>query len=316
MGTSERSERAAALRESVMQALAKARERHEGRLSRFLVTVEPDAIRAGLTKDDFYRAARPDLADQLSLSKLSRLQEILERAGVVEPTAEQGSELQRAILALSRITRTPERFRRTLPRRMFCLRRSYLVPRTVNVSFVEISAEDLTVRYQETRAGSLGAASQRAVLTGTVLHHDDLDDLYYVIGLNEFRTNFAVEEATSVHANLVALTILRQCERESFEAFEGIHLGVMPDNNPDHPSAPYAAKLLLVETEQSLPEAAHRGLIQNHAEDGLMTLAGWLPAERQRLARHLVPGCLSNDPDPAYDLLVADVTSGNPTPLD
>lgn len=303
MGTPERSERAAALRQSVQQALARARERHDGRLSRFILTVEPEAIREGLTKDDFYRAAREDQVMQLSVSKLSRLEDILERAGLVE-REEAGSELQRAILALSRITRAPEKFRRTLPKRMFCLRRSYLVPGTVNISFVEITAEDLTIRYEETRAGSLGAASQRAVLTGTVLHHDDQDDLYYVIGLNEFRTSFAVEATTSVHASLVALTILRQCAPDSFEAFQGIHLGVMPDNNPDHPSSPYSARLLLVDATQTLAEAAQQGLIQNHEEATLHAHPGWTRAEKRLLGRYLGEGALSNAPDPRYDLLV------------
>lgn len=304
MGTPERSERATALRRSVQQALARARERHDGRLSRFILTVETEALREGLTKDDFYRAARADEGMPLSVSKLSRLEDILERAGLVE-REEAASELQRAILALSRITRAPEKFRRTLPKRMFCLRRSYLVPGTVNISFVEITAEDLTIRYEETRAGSLGAASQRAVLTGTVLHHDDQDDLYYVIGLNEFRTSFAVEASTSVHASLVALTILRQCTPETFEAFVGIHLGVMPDNNPDHPSSPYGARLLLIDASQTLAEAAHRGLIQNHAETTLAAHPGWQAGERRRLKRYLGPGTLSNAPDPRYDLLVA-----------
>ncbi len=305
MGSPDKSERAALLRRSVHDALARARDRFDGRLSRFLLEVEVQADRAGLTKDDFYRAARADTVDQLSLSKLSRLQEVLEGAGLVESLPDEGSELQRAILALSRITRTPEKFRRSLPQTLFCLRRSYLTPGDVNVSFVEISAEDTTIRYRETRAGSLGAASQRAVLTGTILHHDDLDDVYYVIGLNEYRTSFAVEEATSVHANLVALSILRQRDPGSFDVFDGIHIGVMPDNNPDHPSAPYAARVVLIGTTMTLQEAARAGLIQNHPEATLESHAGWGAHERRLLRKYHPLDAVGNAPDGIYDLLVA-----------
>lgn len=305
MGTAERSERAVALRQSVRDALDRAREAHDGRLSRFLLAIESLALREGLTKDDFYRAARAEQIDRLSLSKLSRLQDVLERAGYGEAVPEEGSQLQRAILALSRITRTPEKFRRSLPRTLFCLRNSYLVPGQVNVSFVEITAEDLSLRYRETRAGSLGQASQRAVLTGTLLHHDDLDDVYYVIGLNEFRTSFAVEEATNVHSNLVSLSILRQCRSDSFEAFHGIHLGVMPDNNPDFPAAPFASRVLLVETSQTLADASRRGLIQNHPAADILQRPAWLPGERRLLKRYLPDGGLSNAPARNYDLLVA-----------
>lgn len=305
MGTPERSERAVMLRQSVHDALARARDRHDGRLSRFLATIEPQAIREGLTKDDFYRAARLEQIDQLSLSKLSRLQDLLERAGYVEGVHDEGSELQRAILALSRITRAPEKFRRALPCSLFCLRNSYLVPGQINVSYVEITAEDLTLRYRETRAGSLGAASQRSVLTGTLLHHDDLDDVYYVIGLNEFRTSFAVEEATNVHANLVSLSILRQCHPDRFDAFVGIHLGVMPDNNPLFPAAPFASRVLLIETIRTLADASRCGLIQNHPAPDILAAPDWLPAERQLVKRYLSAGGLSNAPDGNYDLLVA-----------
>lgn len=289
----------------MQDALAKARDRFDGRLSRFLVHIDTAAQRAGLTKDDFYRAARAETVDQLSLSKLSRLQEVLERAGLVDALPEEGSELQRAILALSRITRTPERFRRALPRALFCLRRSYLVPGDVNVSYVEITAEDTTLRYRETRAGSLGAASQRAVLTGTILHHDDLDDVYYVIGLNEYRTSFAVEEATSVHANLVSLSILRQRDPESFDAFDGVHMGVLPDNNPAHPSAPYAARVVLFATGMTLAEAARAGLIQNHPADALAAHPGWGSRERRWLAKYHPLDAVANAPDGIFDLLVS-----------
>ena len=122
---------------------------------------------------------------------------------------------------------------------------------------------------------------------------------------SHFSGQKAVEEATSVHANLVSLSILRQCRPDGFDGFHGIHLGVMPDNNPDFPAAPFASKVLLVETAQSLADASRRGLIQNHPADGILTTPAWLPAERQRIKRHLPAGGLSNAADGNYDLLVA-----------
>ncbi len=304
MGSPDQSERTRHLRRSVFEALNRARERHDGRLSRLLLAVEIPASREGLTKDDFYRAAREETLEQLSASKLSRLLTVLESAGFVEGQPDTSSGLQRAIGALSHVTRAPERFRRALPRSMFCLRRSYLAPHQVNVSFVEMTADDLTLRYRETRAGSLGAASQRAVLEGTILHHDDLDDVYYVIGLTEYRTSFAVEEATSVHANLVVLSILRQCDPSSFAAFRGIHLGVLPENNPRHHAAPYAARLLMIETARTLAQAAQAGLIQNHPVASVDAHPGWTAAERRLLRRHSIEA-VSNEPEPDYGLLIA-----------
>lgn len=304
MGSPDRSERTLRLRTSVLEAMARARDQYHGRVSDFIVATAAQAARDGLTKDDFYRATNADSIDKLSGSKLSRMQALLERLGLAFPHGEPGSELQRAVFALSRTSQPAEAFRRALPRSYLCLRRSYLNVGQINVSFVEMLAEDTTIHYRETRAGSLGAASQRAVLEGTILYPDPLADLYYVIGLNQFRTNFAVEEATSVRANMVSLSILRRLNADTYEGFHGIHAGVTPDNNPDFPSAPYAAKLLLIETGMTLAAAARAGLVQSHAATQFPNLAGIGAAERQLLKRHFDPTRLANDADPTYGLLI------------
>lgn len=305
MGSPDRSERIVLLRRSVLDALERAREREGGRLSVVYEQLEPAATREGLTRDDFYRAGRRETVDKLSQSKLERLRAVLEAAGLVAETADAGAGLVHAIEALSRTALLPERLRRELPRRLLCFRRSYLVPGAVNVSHVEITYDDLVIHYRETRAGSLGSTSQRSEIRGTVLHHEDLADLLYVVGHNEFRTNFAVEEAVSTRSHIVVLSVLRPCEPPSLEALEGVHVGVTPDNNPDHPAMPYAARVVLVRTDLDLVDAARAGLIQNHPIDALIDAPGWDDATRRRLVHLDVPVRLSGGCDPQYGLMLA-----------
>ncbi len=304
MGSTDRSERVIVLRRTVFEALERARERHDGRLSAAYEALEPQATREGLTRDDFYRAARRETVEKLSQSKLARLKAVLEGAGLVTDVTEPGAELVGAIEALSRTSLMPERLRRELPRSMFCLRRSYLVPDAVNVSHVEITFDDLVIHYRETRAGSLGASSQRSEIRGTVLHHEDVEGLLYVVGHNEFRTSFAVEETVSARSNIVVLSVLRPCEPPSLSALEGIHVGVIPDNNPDYPDLPYAAAQVLVETSRSLGEAARAGLIQNHSLNDLLRAPAWNEAERALLGRVDVIRRLAAGVDPRYGLFM------------
>lgn len=304
MGSTDRSERVVLLRRAVLDALEAARERHGGRLSAAYEALEPHATREGLTRDDFYRAARRDTVEKLSQSKLARLKGVLEQAGLVARASDPGAELVGAIEALSRASRMPERLRRELPRTMLCLRRSYLVPDAVNVSYVEITYDDAVIHYRETRAGSLGAASQRSEIRGTVLHHEDLEGLLYVVGHNEFRTSFAVEETVSARSNIVVLSVLRPCEPPSLAAFEGIHVGVTPDNNPDRPDTPYAAAQVLIASSRTLGDAARAGLIQNHAVDGLMRISAWTEDERTALERLDVGRRLVATADPRYGLIM------------
>lgn len=305
MGSPDRSERVLLLRRSVQDALERARDREEGRLSLVYERLEAHATREGLTRDDFYRASRRETADLLSQSKLSRLHAVLEAAGLVAPAADGGTDLTRAIESLSRTSLLPERLRRALPRQLLCFRHSYLVPDAINVSHVEITYDDLVIHYRETRAGSLGAASQRSEIRGTVLHHEDLADLFHVVGHNEVRTTFAVEEAVSSRANIVVLSVLRPCEPPSLAALEGVHVGVTPENNPDFPSAPYAARLVLVETGRTLADAAKSGLIQNHPVGDLADAPGWTAEERRRLRSLDVIARLGIGCDARYGLLVA-----------
>jgi len=313
MGSPDRSERVLLLRRSVHDALERAREREGGRLSAVYERLEPAATREGLTRDDFYRAGRRESVDKLSQSKLERLRAVLEAAGLVADAADPGAGLVQAIEALSRTALLPERLRRELPRRLLCLRRSHLVPGAVNVSHVEITYDDLVIHYRETRAGSLGSSSQRSEIRGTVLHHEDLADLLYVVGHNEFRTNFAVEEAVSTRSHIVVLSVLRPCEPPSLDALEGVHVGVTPENNSDHPAVPYASRVLLLKTDLALGEAARAGLIQNHAMDGLAKAPGWDDAMRRRLARLDVPARLSGHCDPRYGFMLATGSATPPT---
>lgn len=315
MGTTDRSERVALLRRSVLDALERARDSHAGRLSAAYEALEPQATREGLTRDDFYRAARRETIEKLSQSKLARLRDVLEQAGFVAVASEPGAELVGAIEALSRASLMPERLRRELPRTMLCLRRSYLVPDAVNVSHVEITFDDLVIHYRETRAGSLGASSQRSEIRGTVLHHEDVEGLLYVVGHNEFRTSFAVEETVSARSNIVVLSVLRPCEPPSLSALEGIHVGVVPDNNPDFPDMPYAAAQVLVATSRSLTDAARAGLIQNHSASALLDGPAWNDAERVLLCRIDAVRRLAAGVDPRYGLfMVATPDTDSPNP--
>jgi len=305
LGSNDRSERVILLRRAVLDALERARERHDGRLSAAYESLEPHATREGLTRDDFYRAARRETVEKLSQSKLARLKVVLEQAGLVTSAAEPGAELVGAIEALSRTSLMPERLRRDLPRKMLCLRRSYLVPGAVNVSHVEITFDDLVIHYRETRAGSLGAASQRSEIRGTVLHHEDIDGVLYVLGHNEFRTSFAVEEMVSTRSNIVVLSVLRPCNPPSLSALEGIHVGVTPENNPDHPDVPYAAPQVLIETSRTLAEAARAGLVQNHPVTDLLAAPAWNDTERALLRQIDVMRRLAGGTDPRYGLFMA-----------
>lgn len=302
MGSTDRSERIVLLRRAVLDGLEAARDRHGGRLSAAYEALEPQATREGLTRDDFYRAARRETVEKLSQSKLARLNAVLEQAGLVASAAEPGAELVGAIEALSRASLMPERLRRELPRTMLCFRRSYLVPAAVNVSHVEITCDDAVIHYRETRAGSLGAASQRSEIRGTVLHHEDVEGLLYVVGHNEFRTSFAVEETVSARSNIVVLSVLRPCEPPSLSAFEGIHVGVTPDNNPDRPDTPYAAAQVLVSSSRTLSESARAGLIQNHPLEDLLRGPAWTQDERATLERLDVERRLAATTDPRYGL--------------
>jgi hypothetical protein len=304
LGSTDRSERIVLLRRAVFDALQAARDRHGGKLSSAYEALEPHATRGGLTRDDFYRAARRETVEKLSQSKLARLKAVLEQAGLVRSPAEPGAEFVGAIEALSRAALMPERLRRELPRTMLCLRRSYLVPDAVNVSHVEITYDDTVIHYRETRAGSLGAASQRSEIRGTVLHHEDVEGLLYVVGHNEFRTNFAVEETVSTRSNIVVLSVLRPSEPPSLAAFEGIHVGVTPDNNPDRPDTPYAAAQVLVASSRTLTESARAGLIQNHPLEGLLRGPAWTKDERAALERLDVERRLAAAADPRYGLFM------------
>lgn len=292
------------LRRTVLDALEAARDRHGGRLSSAYEVLEPHATREGLTRDDFYRAARRGTVEKLSQSKLARLKAVLEQAGLVVRSAVPGAELVGAIEALSRTSLMPERLRRELPRTMLCFRRSYLIPDAVNVSHVEITHDDTVIHYRETRAGSLGAASQRSEIRGTVLHHEDVEGLLYVVGHNEFRTNFAVEETVTTRSNIVVLSVLRPCEPPSLAAFEGIHVGVTPDNNPDRPDRPYAAAQVLIASSRTLVEAARAGLIQNHLLADLPRRPVWADEERAALKRLDVVRRLAAAADPRYGLFM------------
>jgi hypothetical protein len=314
MGSPDRSERVVLLRRSVLDALERAREREGGRLSAVYEQLEPAATREGLTRDDFYRAGRRETVDKLSQSKLERLRAVLEAAGLVVDAADAGAGLVQAIESLSRTALLPERLRRELPRRLLCFRRSYLVPDAVNVSHVEITYDDLVIHYRETRAGSLGSTSQRSEIRGTVLHHEDLADLLYVVGHNEYRTNFAVEEAVSTRSHIVVLSVLRPCEPPSLDALEGVHVGVTPENNADHPAVPYAARVLLVRTDLELGAAARAGLIQNHPIASLPHGPGWDDATRERLIRLDVPARLAGAADPHYGLMFAQGGTTPPSP--
>ncbi len=304
LGSTDRSDRVVLLRRAVVDALDLARERHGGRLSVAYDALEPMATREGLTRDDFYRAARRETIEKLSQSKLSRLKAVLEAAGLVVQTEEPGAELVRAIEALSRTALTPERLRRELPRTMLCLRRSYLAPDSVNVAHVEITFDELVVHYRETRAGSLGAASQRSEIRGTLLYHEDVNDLLYVVGHNEVRTSFAVEDTVSSRSTIVVLSVLRPCLSSSLAALDGIHVGVMPDNNPDFPARPYAGAQVLIETSRALADAARAGLIQNHALGDLLRAPAWSKPELALLKRIDVAARLAAQPDPRYGLYV------------
>ena len=267
----------------MLDALERARGREGGRLSTVYEQLEPAATREGLTRDDFYRAGRRETVAKLSQSKLERLRAVLEAAGLVAESADAGAGLVQAIEALSRTALLPERLRRELPRRLLCFRRSYLVPDAVNVSHVEIT-------------------------------YDDLADLLYVVGHNEFRTNFAVEEAVSTRSYIVVLSVLRPCEPPSLDALEGVHVGVTPENNGNHPSVPYAARVLLVRTDLELGAAARAGLIQNHPIASLSHGPRWDDATRERLIRLDVPARLAGGSDPHYGLMFAQGGITPPSP--
>jgi hypothetical protein len=138
-----------------------------------------------------------------------------------------------------------------------------------------------------------------------VLHREELADLFHIVGHNEFRTSFAVEEAVSTRANIVVLSILRPCDPPSLATLEGVHLGVTPDNNADWPAVPYAAKVVLAETSRELADAARAGLIQNHPLATITRAPGWTAAERRQLDRLDLPSRLAGGCDAKYGLMLA-----------
>ena len=303
MGTPDRSERLIRLRRLVLDAMERARDHSGGRLSDVFARFADAADVDGLTRDDFYRAARADTVEKLSQSKLSRLAAILDAGGFVEREEGPTAALVRALESLSRTSHLPERLLAALPHRMLCLRRSYLAPDAVNVSHVEITREDVELHYRETRAGSLGSSSQRSEIRGSVLWNEEVENVLYVIGHNEFRTNFAVEEAVSMRTQIVVLSVLSPVRPPSFAALAGVHVGLTPDNNPDLPGVPYAATQVFIETERTLAEAAQAQLIQNHPLGGILKASAWTDAERRLLKDADALGRLKSGIDPRYGLL-------------
>ena len=138
-----------------------------------------------------------------------------------------------------------------------------------------------------------------------MLHREELVDLFHIVGHNEFRTSFAVEEAVSTRANIVVLSILRPCDPPSLATLEGVHLGVTPDNNAEWPAVPCAAKVVLAETSRDLADAARAGLIQNHPLATITRVPGWSAAERRQLDRLDLPSRLAGACDAKYGFLLA-----------
>jgi hypothetical protein len=68
LGSTDRSERIVLLRRAVFDALQAARDRHGGKLSSAYEALEPHATREGLTRDDFYRAARRGKVEEVPSS--------------------------------------------------------------------------------------------------------------------------------------------------------------------------------------------------------------------------------------------------------
>lgn len=293
------------MRVQVQQAIARARDRVGGRLSDLFQQLAAEADAAGLTRDDFYRAARPESVDKLSGSKLGRLVELLDRAGYGVREEGATAALVRALEALSGTAHVPAQRLAALPRRLLCLRRSYLLPDMVNVSYVEISHEQGELRWHETRAGSVGATSQRSEIRGSVLWGEDAEPVLYVIGHNEFRTSFAVQETVSTRSRILVLSVLAPVDGEGFDVLAGVHAGVIPDNNPDLPGVPYTAAQVLVRTERSLAEAAAADLIRNHPVEGFLASAPWTTEERRLLQRANAPARLLAGLDPRYGVLTA-----------
>ena len=248
------------LRDLCREVIAEQMKRH-GSVPEFFRSLAKPALPLRINEKDFYKV-RSDTAPPLSYKKLTRLKQLFEEAGLLGERTGQRNGLLSAIDSLSKVRTPPETFMRVLPKRLLCFRRSYLTTRAVNVSFIEISRDGPVIQYHESRVGTLADKLQNSEIRGTLVHRDGK---YYVLGLNEFRTQAGLASSEQAQSDILVLSILEAVD-DTVWVFSGLHLGVTPADNAAHPQRPFASPVFMIETALSRDAAQAGSLIRNYAE--------------------------------------------------
>jgi hypothetical protein len=288
------------LRDLCRQVIAEQLRVH-GSMPEFFRTLKARAQDLRIIEKDFYKV-RSD-SGLLSYRKLTRLAQLFEEAGLLPDAPAQKNEMLAAIDSLSKISPPPETFLRGLPRRMLCFRRSYLTPNAINVSFVEITRDDLVIHYDETRVGTLADRLQNSQVKGTLVHRDGK---VYVLGLNEFRTQAGIDRREESRSDILVLSILDPVP-DSIWVYSGLHLGVTPGDNAAHPLRPYASPVFMIETALTRDAAKAHSLVRNYADAAQPSLENDLACDPEllgRFRRYRVAEAISGSVDKVYGLLL------------
>jgi hypothetical protein len=247
------------LRDLCREVIAEQLPRH-GSMPELFRSLAKQALPLRVTEKDLYKV-RSETGPALSYKKLTRMQQLFEEAGLLAERPAQRDGMLSAIDSLSRVRTPAESFLRTLPKRLLCFRRSYLSPDAINVSFIEITRDGPVIHYHERRVGTLADRLQQSEVRGTLVQRDDK---YYVLGLNEFRTRAGLAGTEAAHSDILVLSILEQV-RDELLVFSGLHLGVTPADNAEHPLRPFASPVFMIETALGRDDAQAGSLVRNYA---------------------------------------------------
>lgn len=298
------------LRDLCKEVIAEQLKRH-GSMPEFFRTLAKPALPLRINEKDFYKV-RSKTAPPLSYKKLTRLKQLFEEAGLLADRAVRRDELLSAIDSLSKIRTPPETFLRALPKRLLCFRRSYLTTNAVNVSFIEITRDGPVIQYHESRVGTLADRLQHSEIRGTLVLRDGK---YYVLGLNEFRTQAGLANSKHAQSDIFVLSILEAVD-DTLWVFSGLHLGVTPADNPGHSLRPFASPVFMIETALDRDAAQTSSLIRNYADSDLTKLEKDLsrdPELAARFRKFAVMTLLRPQIDDGFGLLIAPSpqTAGN-----
>jgi hypothetical protein len=290
------------LRDLCREIIAEQLPRH-GSMPELFRTLAKQALPLRVTEKDLYKV-RSETAPALSYKKLTRMKQLFEEAGLLAERPAQRDGMLSAIDSLSKVRAPAEAFLRTLPKRLLCFRRSYLSPDAINVSHVEISRDGPVIHYHERRVGTLADRLQQSEVRGTLVQRDER---YYVLGLNEFRTRAGLAGTEDARSDILILSILEQVS-DDLLVFSGLHLGVTPVDNTEHPLRPFASPVFMIETALGRDDAQAASLVRNYAGDETSKLARDLSCDAplaERFRRYAVSALLQPVLDERYGLMIA-----------